>query len=103
MPSICLMSKSRLAPNQGVDFSWGLGAPRIKAASVGGLLFEDLILKGNAFRVVFLEPGFSSVRGGEDLDVLGIANLLACVDVDKTVIGLSSASVCPSGYLCDRD
>jgi hypothetical protein len=96
------MSKSRLAPNQGVDFSWGLGAPRIKAASVGGLLFEDLILKGNAFRVVFLEPGFSSVRG-EDLDVLGIANLLACVDVDKTVIGLSSASVCPSGYLCDRD
>jgi hypothetical protein len=70
------MSKSRLAPNQGVDFSWGLGAPRIKAASVGGLLFEDLILKGNAFRVVFLEPGFSSVRGGEDLDVLGIANLL---------------------------
>jgi hypothetical protein len=77
------MSKSRLAPNQGVDFSWGLGAPRIKAASVGGLLFEDLILKGNAFRVVFLELGFSSVRGGENLDVLGIANLLACVDVDK--------------------
>ena len=31
------MSKSRPAPNQGADFSWGLGAPKIKATSLGGL------------------------------------------------------------------
>jgi hypothetical protein len=31
----------------------------------------------------FLEPGFRSVRGGQDLDVIDVANLLAGIDVDK--------------------
>ena len=44
---------------------------------------QNLIFKSNAFRVVFLKPFFRSVRGGEDLDVLGLANLFAGVDVDK--------------------
>jgi hypothetical protein len=39
--------------------------------------FQNLILKGHAFGIVFLKPFFRGVRGGEDLDVLGVANLLA--------------------------
>jgi hypothetical protein len=31
----------------------------------------------------FLEPFCRCIRGGEDLEVLGVANLLAGVDVDK--------------------
>ena len=37
---------------------------------------------GQSFGIVFLETFFRGVRVGEDLDVLGIANLLAGVDVD---------------------
>jgi hypothetical protein len=56
-----------------------------KAALVGGLFqFQNLILKGHAFGVVFFEPFFRGVRGGKNLDVLGVANLLAGVDVDKS-------------------
>ena len=44
--------------------------------------FQNLIFKGYAFGVVFLEPCHRSVCGGEDLNVLGVANLLACVEVD---------------------
>jgi len=42
--------------------------------------FQNLILKGTPSGSFSLEP---RVRGGEDLDVLGIANPLAGVDVDK--------------------
>jgi hypothetical protein len=42
-----------------------------------------LVLKGQAFRVVVLEPGFRSVGIRENLEVIGVANLLAGVDVDK--------------------
>ena len=45
--------------------------------------FENWILEGNCLGVVFLEPFFRGVRVGENLDVLGVANLLAGVDVDK--------------------
>jgi hypothetical protein len=38
---------------------------------------EDLILKDHAFRIVFFEPGFRNVRGGEGFDVIGIADLPA--------------------------
>jgi hypothetical protein len=38
---------------------------------------------GQSFGIVFLETFFRGVRVGEDLDVLGITNLLAGVDVDK--------------------
>ena len=43
---------------------------------------DHLVFEGDAFGIVFFEPGFRGVRGGEDLDVLGVANLLAGVDVD---------------------
>ena len=49
---------------------------------VGGTL-QNLILEGYALRVVLLEPCFRGVGIREDLDVLGVANLLAGVDVDK--------------------
>jgi hypothetical protein len=42
-----------------------------------------LVFEGYAFGVVFLEPGFRGVGIRENLDMLGVANLLACVDVDK--------------------
>ena len=58
--------------------------------------FQNLILKGHAVGIVLLEPRFRGVRGGEHLDVVDVANLLAGVDVDKTIIGLSS--VCASPY-----
>jgi hypothetical protein len=62
---------------------------------------QNLILKGHAFGTVFLEPGFRGVGGGEDLDVLGIADLLACVDVDKTVIARSCGQPVPM-RLCSK-
>ena len=37
---------------------------------------QYLVLKGDAFGIVFLEPFFRGVRGGEDLEVIGVANLL---------------------------
>jgi hypothetical protein len=42
-----------------------------------------LVLKGQAFRVVVLQPGFRSVGIRENLEVIGVADLLAGVDVDK--------------------
>jgi hypothetical protein len=44
---------------------------------------EDLIFEGHAFRIVLFEPDFRGVLAGEHLDVLGIAKLLAGVDVDQ--------------------
>ena len=63
-------------------------------------LFQNLILKGYAFGTVFLEPRFRGVRGGEGLDVLGIANPLAgltgaihgCTGSDVTSDLIRSAS-----------
>jgi hypothetical protein len=52
----------------------------LQAAVAGPLSFEDLILERNALRVVFLEPFFRGVRGGEDLDVLGIANVVVLME-----------------------
>ena len=37
--------------------------------------FQNLVLEGYAFGTVFLKPFFRGVRGGEYLDVLGVANL----------------------------
>jgi hypothetical protein len=65
--------------------------------------FQNLEIKGHAFRTVFLEPGFRGVGIRKYLDVLAVANLLAGVDVDKTVIGLSSACACPNDGLFDPD
>ena len=44
---------------------------------------QNLIFECHAFGIVSLKPFFRGVSGGEDLDVLRIANLLAGVDVDK--------------------
>jgi hypothetical protein len=35
------------------------------------------MLEGYAFGILFLKPFFRSVRGGEDLDVVDVADLLA--------------------------
>jgi hypothetical protein len=45
-------------------------------------LFQNLILEGDAFRVILREPCLRGIGIREHLDVLGIANLLAGVDVD---------------------
>lgn len=47
------------------------------------LLNEDLTFEGYAFRIVLFEPDLRGVLAGEHRDVLGIANLLAGVDVDQ--------------------
>jgi hypothetical protein len=36
---------------------------------------DHLVLKGHTFGIVFLKPFCGSNRGGEDLKVLGVANL----------------------------
>ena len=46
------------------------------------MLAQHFVLEGHAFWIVFPEPGFRGVRGGEDLDALGVVSLLAGVDVD---------------------
>src|SRR3954466_9043173 len=61
---------------------------------------QNLVLKDHAFRVVLREPRFRGILVCEHLEVIRVANLLAGVDVDKSVIGLSSASACPSGIAC---
>jgi hypothetical protein len=47
------------------------------------LSFQNLVLKGHAFGIVLLEPRFRGVGIREDLEVIRVANRLACVDVDK--------------------
>ena len=44
--------------------------------------FQDLILKGHAFGIVFLQPFFCGVLAREDLKVIDVANLLARIDVN---------------------
>jgi hypothetical protein len=64
-----------------------LRAPRARASRKRSCdqcgSFENLIFEGNVFGIVFLKPFCRGVGGGEHLEVLGIANLLAGVDVDK--------------------
>ena len=40
--------------------------------------FQNLVLKGHAFGIVFLKPFFRGVSGGEDLDVPGVARVTKC-------------------------
>lgn len=61
---------------------------------------QNLILKGDPFGIVFLEPGFRGVSGSEDLDVLGVANLLARVDVNLN--DHSSSSACALSHQANR-
>jgi hypothetical protein len=54
-------------------------APRSQAShkqSGGrGGSFQNLIFEGHALGVILRKPGFRSILIGEDLDVLGVANL----------------------------
>ena len=45
--------------------------------AVGPFLFwaDHLVFEGHAFGVILRKPGFRSILIGEDLDVLGVANL----------------------------
>jgi hypothetical protein len=54
---------------------------------------DHLIFERHALGIVFRKPSFRGVSIRKDLDVLGVADLLAGVDVDKTVIGLSSGAI----------
>src|ERR1700730_4952469 len=44
---------------------------------------RDLIFESDAFGVIFLEPCFRGVGVREDLEMLGVTDLLARVDVDE--------------------
>jgi hypothetical protein len=56
---------------------------RCDGAGSGRWSFQHFIFKRHAFPIVFLIPGFSGVDVREYLEVVGIANLLAGVDVDQ--------------------
>jgi hypothetical protein len=64
-------------------------APRLRSTawqgSRGGRSgsLQDLIFECHAFRVIFLKPCFRGVRICKDLQVVGIADPFACVDVDE--------------------
>src|SRR3954447_3928718 len=53
----------------------------VRPASVDATFIREPHVQTHAFGVVFLEPGFRGVRGGEYLEVIGVANLLAGVDI----------------------
>jgi hypothetical protein len=59
---------------------------------------HDLILERPALGIVLLEPSFRSVDICEHLEMIGVADLFAGIDV-----GLSPASAVPNGGLCDPD
>jgi hypothetical protein len=59
----------------------------------------DLIFNGNAL-IIVSETRYGD--GREHLEVLGVTNLLARLDVDKAVVGLSSACACPGDHPCAR-
>jgi hypothetical protein len=46
------------------------------------LSFQNLVLKGYAFGVVFREPRFRGVSGGEDLQMVLVADPFVRIDVD---------------------
>ena len=46
-------------------------------------LFQNLVLEGDAFRVILREPRFHSILIGEYLDVVWVSDLLAGVDLAK--------------------
>ncbi|MEH2517813.1 hypothetical protein V1279_003386 [Bradyrhizobium sp. AZCC 1610] len=74
-----------------------MSALRVNSGTLAGSL-QNLIFKRNAFRVVFLKPFFRGVRGGEDLQVILIANLLARADKSR----LGSCQECQPHFLADN-
>ena len=63
-----------------VAFIARLAVPELEVRRT--LSFQNVILKGDALRIVFLKPGFRSVLVGKYVDVVAVADLLARVDVD---------------------
>ena len=55
------------------------------------------ILERDAFRVVFLEPCFRSVHISKHLDMIGITELLHCINIDPD---FDRTSCRPSGAEC---
>jgi hypothetical protein len=45
--------------------------------------FQDLILKGHAVRIAFLEPGLCGAGVGEDLEMVRVSDLFAGIHVDE--------------------
>jgi hypothetical protein len=41
--------------------------------------FQNFVFKGHAFGIVFLEPGFRGILIGENLEVIAVSDLLACI------------------------
>jgi hypothetical protein len=52
--------------------------PQLAASS-----FQNLILESDAFGIIFLKPFFCGVSGGEDFEVIFVADLLAGFHVDQ--------------------
>lgn len=50
---------------------------------LAAFLFRNVILKGNALRIVFCKSFFRGVRSGEHFDVLDVTDLLCGFDIDK--------------------
>jgi hypothetical protein len=60
--------------------------PSLIATPSGGFLAPAgsrsyLVFESNSFRIVFCEPGLRGVGGRKDLNMIGLADLLARVDV----------------------
>jgi hypothetical protein len=72
-------------------------AKRSCAGRCGSL--QNLILKRDAFRVVFLQPRFRGVLIGKDFEVILVANLLAGVDVNPDCHVQSGAA---SSIICSK-
>ena len=71
-----------------------MSALRVKS---GTRSLQNLVLEGHAFGIVFPNHFAGGIRGGEHLDVLNVTDLLACVDLDKTVIGSHQVCACREG------
>jgi hypothetical protein len=76
----------RLSPNLD-DFTRGLADTVIRpdSASLSPVFASmgDFGLKSNAYRIVFLEPSFRGVRICKHLQVIGVFDLFARIDVDE--------------------
>src|SRR5215216_7236520 len=73
--SILLRSARRPNPGRGSTYRRGNFVQTTGTSS-------NLIFKGHAFGIVFLQPFFRGVLAREDLKVINVANLLPRIDVN---------------------
>jgi hypothetical protein len=83
----------------------GVGGPGVPKCAGAVSLFDHLIFESHAFGIVSLEPPLRGFGVGECPDVIGMADMIAGVDVKQTVFitSPSSACACPNASLCDPD